>query len=55
MPFDILKYEMNRTVVYKEVEYRVVEVLGSGLLLVIQEDELKLNNYPIQTYVIPEE
>jgi hypothetical protein len=55
MPFDIMKLEINKVVVYNDVSYRVLDTTGSGLLLVAKEEDVQSGAYPIQTFVIPEE
>lgn len=45
--------ETDRTVVYKEVEYRVLDTTSSGLLLVIKEEDVKNDSYPLTTLAIP--
>ena len=54
MAFDVDKFEMFRKVTYKETEYRVVDVIVSGLLLVVKEEDVKNDNYPLSTMVIPD-
>lgn len=54
MAFDYRKMETDRTVVYKEVEYRVLDTTSSGLLLVAKEEDVKNNNYPLVVLAIPE-
>lgn len=54
MAFDIEKFEIFRKETYKNIDYRVVEVLGSGLLLAVKEDDVLKDNYPLIPVVIPE-
>lgn len=54
MAFDFTALEIDRVVVYKEIEYRVVDQTGSGLLSVVKEEDVVNKNYPLVTYVIPD-
>ncbi|NMF06248.1 hypothetical protein ACUH7Y_07130 [Clostridium beijerinckii] len=53
MAFDVTKYETYITTEYKGITYRVVEETSSGLLLVVKECDVINENYPLQTFVIP--
>lgn len=44
---------LDRVASYGGQEYRIVEILNSGLLLVVKKDEFDKGVYPMQTYVIP--
>jgi hypothetical protein len=49
-------YEViNRECVYNGIEYRIVSVLDSDLLLVVLKKNYDEGNYPLQTYIIPDE
>lgn len=54
MAFDIMRMEINRIVVYKGIEYRVLDQSGSGLLLVAKNDDVENNKYPVSVLAIPE-
>jgi hypothetical protein len=45
--FDLLKLEMDRVVTYDGVDYRVVDGLASGLLLVAKVEDVITGSYPL--------
>ncbi|MFK9120744.1 hypothetical protein ACJEBK_28500 [Peribacillus frigoritolerans] len=47
-------FTLDRVCVFDSVEYRILETLKSGTLLVKEED-YKEGKYPSQTYIIPGE
>jgi hypothetical protein len=54
MAFDMTKWQLNRTVTFNNVEYRVLEETTSGMLLVSKEEDVKSGKYPLPTFIIPE-
>lgn len=45
----------RKNVTYLGIDYHVVQVLDFGnSLLVVKEEDYQNNNYPLQTYVIPD-
>lgn len=44
---------MDRIVEYKGISYRVLEELNSNALLVVTEADYEKGEYPLSTYVIP--
>lgn len=45
---------IDRVVIYKNIEYQVVESLNSNHLLVIEKKEFETGIYPMNTCIIPE-
>lgn len=46
---------LERETTYKGIEYKIVEVLNSETLLVVQKDEYNSDSFPLQCYIIPGE
>lgn len=46
---------LDRKTNYKGTEYKIVEVLTSGMLLVVNKNEFDAGKFPLQTYVVPGE
>lgn len=44
---------LDRTIEYKGVTYRVLEVLTSDHLLVVEEIQYRNAEYPLSPYIIP--
>lgn len=55
MAFDITKLEIDKIVVYNEIEYRVIDISSSGLLFVAKEEDIKNENYPLAILAIPDD
>lgn len=51
----VYDYTLDRTMNFENVEYRIVDLLMSGLVLVVKEEDYKNNKFPLQTYIIPDE
>lgn len=51
----ILDLTLDLECTYKGVEYKVVEVLRSDMLLVVRKDQFEKGEFPLQTYIIPEQ
>jgi hypothetical protein len=46
---------LDRICVFNGIEYRIIEILNSGNLLVVTKEDYENENFPLQTYVIPGE
>lgn len=47
-------YELDRTVTFKGILYRVLQVLENDLLLVAAKDDLDNKQFPLPTAIIPD-
>ncbi|WP_185902465.1 hypothetical protein [Bacillus cereus] len=47
-------YELDREVVFKGTDYKVVSVLDNNLLLVVSKKDLENEKFPMQTHIIPD-
>ncbi|TQR48517.1 hypothetical protein DJ027_22585 [Bacillus cereus] len=50
----IIMYELDREVVFKGTDYKVVSVLDNNLLLVVSKKDLENEKFPMQTHIIPD-
>lgn len=48
-------FEVDRECTYKSVDYKVISALENDLLLVVSKEDLENENFPLQTYIIPEQ
>lgn len=46
-------YSIDRTIKYGTIDYKIVEILNSEMLLVVKKEEFDKKIFPLQTYVIP--
>lgn len=54
MPFNTYYMEINRTVEYNKIKYRVIDKSDSGLLIVAEEKDVVNNIYPLNLFAIPD-
>ena len=45
---------LDRECVYLGIEYKIIEVLGSGMLLVAELKDFDKKEFPMNTVIIPE-
>lgn len=55
MAFNFNCCQIDRTINYNGLEYRVIDQSNSGILIVAKEEDVKNKNYPLQLVAIPEE
>ncbi|MBT2603723.1 hypothetical protein J7E55_11920 [Bacillus sp. ISL-53] len=48
-------YQTDRVAVYQGIEYKVINVLDNDLLLVVSITDYDNQQYPLQTFIIPDE
>ena len=53
MAFNADYFETDLKTTYKGVDYRVVDTTSSGVYLVVKEEDVINNNYPLTPVVIP--
>lgn len=46
-------YKLDRTIMYRDTVYQIIEVLSSNLLLVIDKATFDKGEFPLQPLVIP--
>lgn len=48
------QYVIDRECEFQGISYRIVEVLDSNFLLVVKKIDFDNQQFPLQTYIIPE-
>lgn len=49
----MINYQLDLEYTYKDIHYRVVQVLDNDLLLVVEKKDLDDGKYPLETVIIP--
>lgn len=49
----MINYQLDLEYTYKDIHYRVVQVLDNDLLLVVEKKDLDDEKYPLETVIIP--
>ncbi|MDP4147435.1 MAG: hypothetical protein Q8936_23705 [Bacillota bacterium] len=48
-------YEIDRTCIFNDVEYRVIQLLDNNLMLTVVKEDLEKEVFPLQTFIIPDD
>lgn len=48
-------YNIERTTFFKGVEYQIIDVFRSGMLLVVEKNEFERGDFPLPSLIIPSE